>query len=92
MKYCSPTLNTNKGNKLRHKTAAGAGKILVSLLTKKKPALSLVIPQSRDRNQLILQNNITPEFKDQGPTAGNEACFLTEKRGRCSPHISTVYH
>lgn len=71
MKYCSPTLSTNKGNKFRHKTAAGAGKILVSLLTKKKTALSLVIPQGRDRNQLTLENNITIGFKHQGSTVGN---------------------
>lgn len=93
MKYRSPTLSTNKGNKLRHKTAAGAGKILVSLLTKKKTALSLVIPQSRDRNQLILENSITIEFKHQGPTVGNLRMLHNWKQGgRCSHHISTVYY
>lgn len=91
MNYCSPTLSTNKGNKLRHKTAAGAGKILVSLLTKKKTALSLVIPQSRDRNQL--ENSITIEFKHQGSTVGNLRMLHNWKQGgRCSRHISTVYY
>lgn len=50
------------------------------MLTKKKTALSLVIPQSRDRNQLILENDISIEFKDRGATVGNEGCFLTEDR------------